>query len=86
MWILGRADRVYCIMGDLKIVNVQSLLVFGALKLYIIEQNCRLGSKRFAQNHLEIDCMTSNFLGVIVHGLAFCCKGGEICQKFHTTK
>ena len=32
MWILGRADRVYCIMGDLKIVNVQSLLVFGALK------------------------------------------------------
>ena len=28
------ADRVYCIMGaDLKIVNVQSLLVIGALKL-----------------------------------------------------
>ena len=51
MWILGTADRVYCIMGDLKIVNVQSLLVFGALKLYIIEQNCRLGSKRFAQSH-----------------------------------
>ena len=42
---------MYCIMGDLKIVNVQSLLVFGALKLYIIEQNCHLGSKRFAQSH-----------------------------------
>ena len=33
MWILGRADSVCCIMRDLKIVNVQSLLVIGALKL-----------------------------------------------------